>query len=165
MGVSHEAIPEPLFEVGDSGIDPDHRALAELLDALERVCTNPVTPDGRCDHCPETKARSCHALLREISVRLQTLLLDHFQREHELMNSLPRNAATRAHCERHRREHVNFSTRYNVAAARLNGCHPAIGALEVETLVLDWIRSHALEFDAELAALLHRSATASPRYA
>jgi len=108
MGVSHEAIPEPLFEVGDSGIDPDHRALAELLDALERVCTNPATPDGRCDHCPETKAHSCHALLREISVGLQTLLLDHFQREHELMNSLPRNAATRAHCERHRREHVNF---------------------------------------------------------
>ncbi len=163
--MSHEAIPEPLFEVGDSGIDPDHRALAELLDELERVCTNPATPDGRCDHCPERKAHACHGSLKEICAKMQALLLEHFQREQELMNSLPRNAATRAHCERHRREHVNFSTRYNVAAARLNACHPATSALEVETLVLDWIRSHALEFDAELAALLHRSATASPRYA
>lgn len=163
--MSHVAMLEPLFEVGESGIDPDHRALAQLLDALQRVCTNPAAPGGRCDHCPEAKAHCCHALLREISAGLQTLLLDHIQREHELMSSLPRNTETRIHCERHRREHVIFSTRYNVAAARLNDCHPATSALEVETLVLDWIRSHALKYDAELAALLDRSATASPRYA
>jgi hemerythrin len=87
---------------------------------------------------------------------MQTLLLDHFQREQELMNSLPRNPAVKIHCERHRREHVSFSTRYNLAAAQLSTCQPAIAAREIEVLVFDWIRSHALEFDAKLAELLHR---------
>lgn len=85
---------------------------------------------------------------------MQALLLEHFQREHELMNSLPRSPAVRTHCERHRREHVSFSTRYNLAAAKLNDCQPAIGARALESLVLDWIRGHALEFDAELSAWL-----------
>ena len=145
-----------LFDVGDSTIDPDHRALAELLEALESVCMDSATPDSRCDRCPERTAHACHGALKEICTKMQTLLLDHFQREQELMNSLPRSPAVRIHCERHRREHVGFSTRYNHAAARLGSCQPAIGARELEALVFDWIRSHTLEFDAKLAELLHR---------
>ena len=156
MGVSQEATMSLQFDVGDSAIDPDHRALAELLEALERVCMNPATPDCRCDCCPERKVYACQGSLREICTKMQTLLLDHFQREQELMNSLPRNPAVKIHCERHRREHVSFSTRYNLAAAQLSTSQPAIAARELEVLVFDWIRSHALEFDAKLAELLHR---------
>jgi hemerythrin-like metal-binding protein len=163
--MSQEMATRVQFEVGDSDIDPDHHALALLLEALERVCTDPATSDCRCDQCPGPKAHSCHGLLKEIGSRMQTLLLDHFQREQELMNSLPRNAATKTHCERHRREHVNFSTRYNHAAAKLNDCQPASGAKELEALAFDWIRSHSLEFDAELSALLNRSIDDRHRYA
>lgn len=154
--MSQEATVGLRFGVGDPAIDPDHRALAELLEALERICIDPATPDCGCDLCPERNAHACHGSLKEICTKMQTLLLDHFQREQELMNSLPRSPAVRIHCERHRREHVAFSTRYNLAAAQLGNCEPAIAARELEVLVFDWIRCHALEFDAKLAALLHR---------
>jgi hemerythrin len=152
--MSQMATREFQHEVGNSGIDADHGALARILEALEQVCDESVGADCRCNACPEKKSRCCHGLLKDLCSRMQALLLEHFQREHDLMNSLPHSQTTKAHCERHRRAHVNFSTRYNLAAAKLNDCQPAIGARELESLVLDWIRGHALEFDAELAALL-----------
>ncbi|MDK9715286.1 MAG: hypothetical protein OEL86_14500 [Sulfuritalea sp.] len=154
--MSQVAMPEFRYDLGNSGIDADHSALAMILEALEQVCDESAGADCRCDVCPEKKTRSCHGLLKDLCGRMQALLLEHFQREHELMNSLPRSQTTKAHCERHRRAHVSFSTRYNLAAAKLNDCQPAIGARELESLVLDWIRGHALEFDAELSALLNR---------
>jgi hemerythrin len=154
--MSQVAMPEFRYDFGNSGIDADHSALAMILEALEQVCDESAGADCRCDVCPEKKTRSCHGLLKDLCGRMQALLLEHFQREHELMNSLPRSQTTKAHCERHRRAHVGFSTRYNLAAAKLNDCQPAIGARELESLVLDWIRGHALEFDAELSALLNR---------
>lgn len=152
------------LDLGALGKDADHRALAQILEALGQVCQSPGTPDCRCSRSPESSS-SCHALLKQLCGRMQTLLLAHFEREHELMNSLPRSAATRAHCERHRRAHVSFSTRYNQAAARLNDSVPAVGAKELEALVLDWIRSHALEFDDELSALLKCAHRARHSYA
>lgn len=142
--------------VCDPVIDSDHRELIEVLEGLGLACKDPVTPDCRCARCPEGKAAACHKLLRELGSRMQLLLLDHFQREDKLMNSLPRTMVAKLHCIRHRREHVNFSTQYNLAAARLDASQPAAGAKELEQLVFEWIRGHALEYDAELAALLVR---------
>lgn len=151
-----EAITKSRFDVSNPDIDSDHRTLARLLEELELVCKYPAAPDCQCDSCPDRKADSCHRLLGELGSKMQALLLDHFEREHELMNSLPPTPAVKKHCTRHRREHVSFSTQYNLAVARLNPGQPAIGARSIETLVFEWIRSHALEYDSELAALLNR---------
>lgn len=85
---------------------------------------------------------------------MQTLMLDHFHREHVLMNSLPRSPSIRSHCDEHRQAHVNFSTRYNNIAASLNTRQPGLGAQELEQFILEWIRSHALHYDSKLAALM-----------
>lgn len=169
MGVSEVANMESRFADGKFEVDdliaaPDHRALGQILEALRRVCQNPGAADCRCTHSPGAPS-SCHRLLIELCGRIQTLLLDHFEREHELMNSLPRSGASKAHCERHRREHVHFSTRYNQAAARLGDRPPATGAQELEVLVVDWIRTHALELDEELSALLACARKARHGYA
>lgn len=145
------------LDATDPVMDSDHRELVEVLEGLELVCKDPVTPDCRCDRCPEGKAAACHGLLRELGSKMQILLLDHFQRENELMGRLPGTTAAKLHCIRHRRVHVNFSTQYNLAVARLDAWQPAIGAKELEKLVFEWIRSHTLEYDAELAALLRHS--------
>ncbi len=135
-------------------MNSDHQTLVELLEELEHVCKNVAADVGRCKQCPGERMLACHAMLRSLCVRMQSLLLDHFEREHELMNLLPSTPATRSHCARHRSEHVSFSTRYNTATKRLHGCEPAIGAREMEALVIDWVRGHALEYDQELSALL-----------
>ena len=155
LAVSHETALMQL-DAG-SGLDPDHIALAQLLDELESLCTGTRDPEGRCDGCPEKTIHACKGRLEDVCSRMQTLLLDHFQREQELMAALPASIAARTHCERHRQEHVNFSTRYNLAAVRLDASQPATGARELEALVFDWIRSHALTFDAELLAILGRA--------
>lgn len=155
------AAPNVMMKLPLDAADPvmasDHRELVQVLEGLELVCRDPVTPDCRCDHCPEGKAAACHSLLRQLGGKMQVLLLDHFQRENELMDSLPGNTAAKLHCIRHRRVHVNFSTQYNLAVARLDASQPAVGAKELEKLVFEWIRSHTLEYDAELAALLRHS--------
>lgn len=142
------------FDAGNAAMDSDHQALVTLLDDLEHVCRNPEADTGRCDTCPRERVVGCHGMLRAICGRMQGLLLDHFEREHWLMTSLPPTPATISHCDRHRREHVNFSTQYNAAALRLQACEPAAGARELEEFVLGWVRSHALAYDQELSALL-----------
>ena len=86
--------------------------------------------------------------------KVRTLLLDHFQRENELMNSLPRTEITTSHCVRHRREHVRFSTHYNHAVARLDASRPGINSGQIEALVSEWIRNHMHAYDVELHSLL-----------
>lgn len=135
-------------------MNSDHQTLVELLDELERICKMAAVDVGQCGQCPGEQMLACHAMLRALCGRMQALLLDHFEREHELMNMLPPTQEARSHCARHRREHVNFSTQYNTAAKRLQGCEPVIGAREMEALVIDWVRGHALEYDLELSALL-----------
>lgn len=142
------------FDTGNSAMNSDHQTLVELLEELEHVCKYSVSDACQCKQCPGERMLACHAMLRTLCGRMQLLLLEHFEREHELMNMLPLTPRTRSHCARHRREHVNFSTRYNTAAKRLQGCEPAIGAREMEALVIDWVRGHALEYDMELSSLL-----------
>ena len=148
------AITKPGADVTVPETSWDHGALVALLEGWELACANPTAPDRRCEICPEAKVAFCHGVLRERAVRVQTFLLDHFQRENDLMNSLPATAAAKTHCVRHRREHVNFSTLYNLVVADLAAFQPAIGAARLEALVIDWIRRHALEYDKELAAIL-----------
>jgi hemerythrin len=81
-------------------------------------------------------------------------MLEHFHREEELMKSLPRNGPARPHCVAHRKEHVSFSTRYNLAVARIDARTPVTGIRDLDTLLTDWVRSHILEFDQRLAELL-----------
>lgn len=144
----------------DSAANTDHLALERLLEALERVCRHPRADGSQCGLCPGSAAHSCRDVLKKVCAGMRDLLLDHIQREQTLMNTLPRGTATVTHCERHRREHLKFSTRYNLLAVLINDCHPVVGARELEALAVDWIRGHAREYDAELAALLARAAPA-----
>lgn len=153
--MSHEELMRKDWPADNAALDPDHVALARLLDELEGMCSGRLAPQGVCGDCSGIEIEACRSRLQGICNRMQTLLLDHFEREQELMAALPRDLATRAHCERHRQEHVNFSTRYNLAATRLNASLPATGARELEALVFDWIRSHALEYDAELVTIMN----------
>jgi len=70
------------------------------------------------------------------------------------MKSLRRNRVTRDHCVAHKQEHVNFSTRYNQAVSKINANRPVVGLRTLETFIIDWVRSHVLEYDMKLAALL-----------
>lgn len=148
-----KATTTPAFHVGHPDIDADHAALAQLLDALETICTKPPADNGGCGQCPQTEMASCRRLLTSLGAKMQTLLLNHFQREDELMQSLPRTMAVRNHCARHRGEHVSFSTQYNLAVTRLADSAPAVAVRKIEGLVMQWVRNHTLEYDVELSSL------------
>ena len=135
-------------------IDEDHHALARLIARVGIVCGNPPTMECDCDKCPEGKPELCFDSLIEIGHEIMVRMLEHFQREDDLMKALPRNRSTREHCAAHRREHVHFSTRYNQSVAPINVRHPVTGLRTLDTFISDWIRSHILEYDAKLAALL-----------
>lgn len=140
--------------VGNPDIDPDRDELVHLLDSLDAMCKDPTAANGGCDHCPQNRGQSCQRLLISMGAKMQAVLLNHFQREEQLMQSLPRTTAIRIHCARHRTEHVNFSTQYNLAVRRLASGAPAVAARQIENLVLEWVRSHALEYDVKLSLFL-----------
>ena len=142
------------IDVGNPEMDQDHHALVQLIDKVGMVCGNSSDPKCDCNKCPEGKPKLCCASLIEIGQELMVRMLDHFHREDDLMRSLPHNRSTREHCLVHRREHVNFSTRYNRAVSQVDARHPVIGLGTLNIFIIDWIRSHILEYDMQLAALL-----------
>ena len=145
------------IDVGNPEMDQDHHALAQLIEKVGGVCGDALKSGCKCDQCPEGKPQRCFDALIEIAHEIMVRMLEHFEREDELMQSLPRTRATREHCMAHRREHVDFSTRYNLALAHINARHPVIGLRILGTFILDWIRSHILEYDIKLAVLLKES--------
>lgn len=140
--------------VGDSAMESDHHALIQLLQDIDLVCRDNAESEGSCDSCPRDNPVSCHEALGALCRRMQDLLLEHFKRESELMSSLSKTASAKSHCTRHRLQHVYFSTHYNKVVAGMNAARPSLGASRLEAFVLEWIGTHALEFDAELADLL-----------
>lgn len=143
-------------------MDSDHREIVELLESVGQGCENCVTLEGECSHCSEVNLRACQTKLSRNSRMLQKLLLEHFQREDELMKLLPRTETIKKHCVRHRGEHVRFSTRYNHVVERLDSCRPGSSSRQFEALVSDWIRVHLLEYDKELSSLLDAAGLGVP---
>lgn len=149
------------IDTGNPVMDSDHSVLIELLESFEYGCKDRVALDGGCAHCSDATTEACRARLMNIIGKVQKLLLDHFEHENELMDSLPRTAVTKSHCVRHRREHVSFSTRYNHAVASLDARQPGIDSRQIEALVSEWIRSHMHAYDVELHSLLTAAGMAS----
>jgi len=140
--------------VSNPSIDREYQALLQLVEKAGNICGYEVKPDRTCDQCPEGKSRLCLDSLMEIGHEVMVRMLEHFHHEEALMESLPDNPTKRTHCAGHRHEHVNFSTRYNLAIAQIDASHPVIGLRSLNTFILDWIRGHVLEYDAKLTTLL-----------
>jgi hemerythrin-like metal-binding protein len=140
--------------VGNPEMDGDHHALVLLIEKVGLVCENSLNQRCDCDKCPEGNPQLCFATLIEIGHEIMVRMLEHFHHEDDLMKSLPRNHSTVEHCLVHRGEHVSFSTRYNRAVAQISARQPVIGLRSLDTFITDWIRSHILEYDMKLAALL-----------
>jgi len=148
---------DPNFPNGDTGIraiDDDHHTLARLLLRAGNVCREPPTPDRDCCRCAEDQLKACFESLTRFGSDILHLMLEHFHGEDVLMNSLPRNRYTKTHCDAHRLDHVNFSTRYNRTVSQFDAHRPAIGLLALNEFVVDWTGSHVLEHDTELGRLL-----------
>lgn len=142
------------INVGNPEIDEDHHALAQLIHKVANVCKCSLRSVCDCDNCPESKPIDCFDSLVEIGHEIMLRMIEHFHHEEELMKSLRRNRVTRDHCVAHKQEHVNFSTRYNQAVSKINANRPVVGLRTLETFIIDWVRSHVLEYDMKLAALL-----------
>ena len=140
--------------VRQAEIDRHHRALAQLVDRVMRVCCDPASRRGHCGACAGEVMSRCRDLLEAIAAELMALMLDHFHREDELMDALPRTLSTKAHCERHRRAHVELSTRYNLSIRALDGRNMVANERKLERFLCDWAGRHALEYDNMLADLL-----------
>lgn len=149
----HAAAEDSLPTVGRPEIDEEHRHLAGLVEKAGQICVQQECVE-HCGHCDDSRRHSCATTLAEVGGRMMTLMLDHFHREDELMNRLPQHGPAKTHCEKHRRAHVAFSTRYNTVLAGIEPGNTAQRAKAFETFILDWIRHHALEFDLQLAGLL-----------
>lgn len=138
-------------------IDADHQQLAHIVDRIGGVCRHAApAQNGQCGQCSVGDAALCLSSILELGDHMMQLMLAHFHREDELMATLPDTRTTREHCQRHRSAHNRFTTWYNQAVTALGEHPPANGAKVLEEFVHEWIRSHALSFDAELASLIEQ---------
>jgi hemerythrin len=137
----------------ESHVERDHESLARLIERAGRLCGNPAGHENPCRECPQEKVAACHEALLDLGDALMALMIAHIHREHDLMNVLPPTRAVRTHCEKHRDAHAGFSTRFNRVVSSLDASLPCLGARSIESLVVEWVRRHALEFDAELVTL------------
>ena len=134
-------------------MDREHKTLAELLACADRLC-GAEEPDPRCENCRNELSTRCCRELQSLGDRLMSVFIDHCHREDELMALLPNSPASHRHRMAHRNEHSDFFRKYNQAVLNLDKHDTAIGTRRLRTLLVDWIREHALRYDAELAELL-----------
>lgn len=135
-------------------IDADHRALARLIERIACICDAREARD--CKGCGTARESSCEAAMFEASGEMLGMMLEHFEREDALMRALPNSPRMQRHCEAHRDEHAQFSSRYNRLA---RDDHPSLAKWIAawERLVHDWTREHALRYDAELMKLVREA--------
>ncbi|MCX8087474.1 MAG: hemerythrin domain-containing protein [Rhodocyclaceae bacterium] len=142
-----------------AAICEDHRDLVEEVDRLARICQRPAS-SCRCTECPTVVHEACEASLSETTAKMLQLMLEHFEREDELMLRLPRTRAAIQHCEAHRHAHVEFSARYNKLVSTWHHADVASCIRACRDFMRDWIHQHALRFDAELMSLASQAARA-----
>lgn len=80
-------------------------------------------------------------------------LLERFQREEIRMNSLPGIHSVKSHCAAHRRQHVNFSTRFNLTITRFDASNPRICLTNLSSFIVEWVGITS-RYDRELLDLL-----------
>lgn len=133
-------------------IDADHHVLVRQIEKMARLCTR-APEDSCCTRCPAATFDACETALFDVTGKMLVLMLEHFEREDELMRQLPRIPAVLRHCEAHRDAHVEFSARYNNLVM---GWRPDDLAGSIRgwvSFVSDWLHGHARRFDAELTRL------------
>ena len=148
--------PESMIRnAGHDEIGRDHQALVALLERVKRVCgcAAASAPDS-CRGCPAERHALCRSSLQDLTHGLMVFMLDHFRHEDELMMMLPDMPDAKVHCARHRREHVGFSTRYNDIVAKSDAGNVVSCMRKMELFIIEWIRRHALEYDAVIVSLL-----------
>lgn len=144
------------YDVGNLDIDKDHHALAHLIDKTGNACEFRSGPNCDSAPCSDEKRQCCFDVLVKLGTELQLRLVEHFQRENEMMTCLQqREVATKSHCEGHKKAHVGFSTRYNALLARADSRQPSVGLRELHDFTFDWGRDHVIKYDRELACLLN----------
>jgi hemerythrin-like metal-binding protein len=131
------------METGVAEMDHQHRFLVDILnEALERPSL--AEQDGLFDRI--TKDLLHYALV-------------HFDTEEGLMRQYAYDSHDPAAAEQHRHAHRSFSER--VAGARAGGDDPEARGTLLEFL-RDWLTSHVLETDRELAAHVLRARQPRP---
>ena len=149
------------IDVGNAEMDADHRVLADLIEKIGSVCGNTLAADTSCERCRHDKTALCYDALLDLGQELMLQMLAHFNREDDMMKTLPKNRATTVHCAAHRREHNEFTTRYNQALLQIDALNPVVGLRTLESFVADWVRDHILDYDLKLSEFLKNSSPAS----
>lgn len=137
-----------------TNIDRDHALLANMLERIAACGCTAVQSDRNCGQCPPATAEHCRTALSEVAMEFMVFLIAHQRHEDDMMASLPHTRANQAHCIRHRDAHVAFTSRYNKLVWRFDHLPPPDSIRMLETLISDWIRHHALDFDLRLIRLL-----------
>lgn len=140
-----------------SHLDRDHALLANLLERIATTGCSAEPTDRNCTLCPQATADACRAALTDMAMEFMVFLIDHQRHEDELMARLPRTDANQAHCLLHRDVHVDFTSRYNKLIWRFGHLPLSDSIHMLDTLISDWIRHHALDFDSRLMRLVEDS--------
>jgi hemerythrin len=140
-----------------ANIDRDHAQLATMLARITASCHISTPSERRCAHCPLDVKETCQNMLIEVAMEFMTFLIDHQRCEDELMAKLPRTKIHQTHCVSHRESHFDFCTRYNRTVLHFHVREQSENIHTLESLITNWIRQHALDFDSRLSLLIEEA--------
>lgn len=145
------AAPQPTLRIN---ADRDHTQLAHMLGRITANGCTVELPARDCTKCTPATTEACRVTLTEVAMEFMVFLIEHQRQEDRMMAQLPRTHANQSHCVRHRDAHVEFTSRYNKLIWRFDHLPPSDNIRTLETLICDWIRDHALDFDSRLIRLI-----------
>lgn len=155
-GAKHVDAPCP-----QTVIDTDHHSLGQLIERMAQICAQAQDVACQCAACAVSARQACEGNLREVAGEKLGLLLEHFEREDQLMRQLPRTHATLKHCEGHRGAHAEFAIRYNRLVTAPDGRDGLSARIRAwKAFAHDWARAHTRHYDSELLRLSQTGAGA-----
>lgn len=130
-----------------AGIHAQHKDLARLLGALEKICR--LNCYGRCS-CLTDAEEKCSSQLIELAGGLMSCMVAHFRYEEQAIHAIPPSEAMAQHVLLHRRAHTEISRNMANLVGQLDGKNPAWHARRLVQAVRDWQLSHREDLDSEL---------------
>lgn len=149
------AVPQDAHEL-QAIVDAEHDTLADLISTIGRLCRRSARIERDCYQCEAVLFDQCVSALNVLSTRMMSLMLAHFEREDGLMRHWPSHGATLDHCKCHQQAHAEFISRYNQLVVRQDRRSLPAYISAWEAFMVDWTRSHALEYDKEVVAQQYR---------
>lgn len=137
---------------GYAEIDQQHEILENISEQLKVFCSEiKENAAAACESCSKQKSVSCKSELNALMGELISFWIGHSTYEEKLMELLPATPSCQAHIRGHQAAHAGLLKGLKKLAVQVTNDSPQTASNRLWKILDGWLGDHARHFDADLA--------------